>query len=71
MKLFEFHISIKNEQPIPRVSETMFLGVFVDDNLSWKSHISLLASELSKFIGIIHKPRSFSLNPFHTYTIAI
>ena len=49
-QLFEFHVSI-DEQPIPRVSETMFLGVFVDDNLSWKSHISLLASKLSKPIG--------------------
>ena len=57
-QLLEFHVSI-NEQPIPRVSETMFLGVFVDDNLSWKSQISLLASKLSKFIGIIHKCRYF------------
>ena len=57
-QLFEFHVSI-DEQPIPRVSETMFLGVFVDDNLSWKSHISLLASELSKSIGIIHRSRFF------------
>ena len=40
-------------------SETMFLGVFVDNNLSWKSHISLLASKLSKSIGIIHKSRFF------------
>ena len=62
-QLFEFHVSI-NEQPIPRVSETMFLGVFVDDNLSWKSHISLLASKLSKSIGIMHKSRFFSLNSF-------
>ena len=49
---------------MPRVSETMFLGVFVDNNLSWKSHISLLASKLSKSIGIIHKSRFFSLNSF-------
>ena len=55
-QLFEFHVSI-NEQPIPRASETMFLGVFVDDNLSWKSHISLLVSKLFKSIGIIHKSR--------------
>ena len=37
---------------------------FVDNNLSWKSHISLLASKLSKSIGIIHKSRFFSLNSF-------
>jgi len=39
-QLFEFHVSI-NEQPVPRVSETMFLGVFVDGNLNWKSLMSL------------------------------
>ena len=55
---FEFQVSI-NEQPILRVSETMFLGVFLDDNLTWKPHISLLASKLSKSIGIIHKSRFF------------
>ena len=69
-QLFEFHVSI-DEQTIPRVSETMFLGVFVDDNLSWKSHISLLASKLSKSIGIIHKSRFFlsthSLSQIHNY----
>ena len=37
----------------------MFLGVFLDDNLTWKPHISLLASKLSKSIGIIHKSRFF------------
>ena len=42
-QLFEFHVSI-DEQPIPHVSETVFLGVFVDDNLSCKSHISLVAT---------------------------
>ena len=57
-QLFEFHVSI-DEQPIPRVSEAMFLGVFVDDNLSWESYISQLASKLSKSIGIIHKSRFF------------
>ena len=44
---------------ILRVSETIFLGVFLDDNLTWKPHISLLASKLSKSIGIIHKSRFF------------
>ena len=55
---FEFQVFI-NDQPISQVSETMFLGVFLDDNLCWKPHISLLASKLSKSIGIIHKSRFF------------
>ena len=65
---FEFQVSI-NEQPILRVSETMFLGVFLDDNLTWKPHISLLASKLSKSIGIIHKSRFFSLNSISPYLV--
>ena len=48
-----------NEQPILRVSETIILGVFLDDNLTWKPHISLLASKLSKSIGIIQKSSFF------------
>ena len=56
--LIEFQVFI-NEQSILRVSETMFLGFFLDDNLTWKPHIPLLASKLSKSIGIIHKSRFF------------
>ena len=29
-----------NEQEIEQVKETIFLGVFLDENLSWKAHIS-------------------------------
>ena len=58
-----------NEQSILRVSETMFLAVFLDDNLTWKPHISLLASKLSKSIGIIYKSRFFSLNSISPYLV--
>ena len=60
-----------NEQPILRVSEMMFLIVFLDDNLTWKSHISLVASKLSKSIGIIHKSRIFSLNSPPSYFVRV
>ena len=55
---FEFQVFI-NKQPILRVSETMFLGVLLDDNLTWKSHISLTANKLSNSVGIIHNSRFF------------
>ena len=55
---FEFQVVI-NERPILRVLETMPLGVLLDDNVTWKSHISLVATKMSKFIGIIHKSRFF------------
>ena len=45
----------------------MFLGVYLDDNLTWKPYISLLASKLSKSTGIIHKSGFFlSTQSLHT-----
>ena len=45
-----------NEQEIEQVKETIFLGsVFLDENLSWKAHISHVANKISKSIGIISR----------------
>lgn len=38
-----------------QVNETVFLGVILDESLSWKSHISHIASKISKSIGIIFR----------------
>jgi Reverse transcriptase (RNA-dependent DNA polymerase) len=44
--------------PILRVNEVKFLGVMLDDKLSWKSHINLIASKLARSIGVIYRARS-------------
>jgi hypothetical protein len=55
-----FDLSLKiNGQKIDQVKETMFLGVILDKHLSWKSHISHIASKISKSIGIIYKSSFF------------
>ena len=47
---------------IDRVKEaTFFLGVILDEQLTWKSHIHNVARKVSKAIGIIYKS-SFCLN---------
>ena len=48
---------IINEQPITCVSTTMFLGVLLDHNLTWKPHLSLFffSRKMSKSIGLIYK----------------
>ena len=38
---------------INQVHETSFLGVVLDENITWKSHISYISSKISKSIGII------------------
>ena len=42
---------------IKREHVTKFLGVFIDENLSWKQHIETLSSNISKSIGIFYKSR--------------
>ena len=39
------------------LSQTKFLGVFIDENLSWKQHIEIMSSKISKSIGILYKSR--------------
>ena len=41
--------------PIVKVKSTRFLGVLIDENISWKPQISLITSKFAKNIGIIGK----------------
>ena len=38
---------------IERVKETVFLGVILDEHLSWKPHILSVSRKISKSIGIL------------------
>ena len=42
---------------IKREHITKFLGVFIAENLSWKQHIDIVSSKISKSIGILYKSR--------------
>jgi hypothetical protein len=46
---------------IHKVSHLKFLGIFIDDKLSWKIHIKHLESKVSSLIGILSKIR-FKIN---------
>ena len=49
-------VNLKIDQTtIERVKETMFLGVIIDEALSWKSHITNIARKISKSMGIIYR----------------
>lgn len=52
------NISI-NHVPIERVHSTKFLGVVIDDKLSWTQHISHISKITSRNTGIMSKLRSF------------
>ena len=42
---------------IKREYVTKFLGVFIDETLSWEQHIDIVSSKISKSIGILYKSR--------------
>ena len=50
-----------DNQTISQVTDTLFLGVIIDEYLSWKPHISCVANKIAKSIGIISRAR-FYLN---------
>jgi hypothetical protein len=50
-----------NKSRVDRVSEVVFLGVVLDECLSWKPHISLISNKISNSVAIIFKA-SFCLS---------
>ena len=44
---------------VERVRETKFLGVILDESLTFKSHIALIAKRLSRYIGVFYRIRNF------------
>ena len=55
---FSNRLTIQGEN-INQVHETKFLGVMVDDKLSWASHINYISKKVSKGIGILYKARKY------------
>ena len=46
-------------QKIENILETKYLGITIDKNLTFKSHIVEIANKLRKFNGILYKTRDF------------
>ena len=56
---------------IDKVSETKFLGVIIDENLSWDAHIKALAKKLASCTGCLNQivasiPESLYIELYHT-----
>ena len=50
-----------NEISILEVIKTKFLGVVIDNKLTWKQHITQISNKASKYIGVLQKANK-SLN---------
>ena len=49
-------------QKIENILETKHLGIIIDKNLTFKSHIEKIANKLRKFNGILYKTRDYFSN---------
>ena len=47
-------ITIKNNH-LERVYFKKKLGIYIDQNLTWKHHVSYVLNKLSKYVGILHR----------------
>ena len=52
----KINIKIDN-QIISETKSSKFLGVYIDDSLNWKKHISYIAGKISRGMGVILKSR--------------
>ena len=43
--------------PVKREFVTKFLGVYLDENISWKDHIIIVSTKVCKTIGILYRTR--------------
>ena len=53
-QIAEITLSINGED-IENVEHFNFLGIILDENLSWKNHIDMLSNKISKVIGVMYK----------------
>ena len=58
IELGDLHVRLNNDV-IPRVDYTKFLGVFIDEKLTWKPHINYIQNKIAKNIGIVFRLSSF------------
>ena len=52
------NVKINNDK-IKRSSSIKFIGVLVDENLTWLDHITLVENKLSKNLGLLHKAKNY------------
>jgi hypothetical protein len=52
-----FHITIEGHL-LERVTFTKFLGVYIDEDLNWKHHITHIALKISQNIGVLNRVKS-------------
>ena len=48
-----------NDKEVERVGSIKFLGVLLDEHLSWKEHIRYIENKIAKNIGLLYRAKTF------------
>ena len=62
---------ILDDTVLDRVKNTKFLGVLIDETLTWKCHIDCVSKTLSSNIGIMNKLKHFIPGSIRYYILSI
>ena len=54
-----FPTLLNKKHIVERVKSIKFLGVLLDENLSWKDHIKCIENKVAKNIGLLHRAKLF------------
>ena len=44
---------------LERVESTKFLGIIIDENLTWKNHIDVISKTISRNVGMLTKMKHY------------
>jgi len=60
-----------NDSPITQVESTKFLGVHIDQHMTWKVHINQITAKIAKNVGILTRiayilPKEIRINLYYT-----
>lgn len=51
------------------MTETKYLGLIIDENLNWRSHINKIKDKVKPIIFVIKRLRNFLHNKAGNYTV--
>ena len=46
-----------NDWEIKRITSIKYLGVLIDEHLTWKEHITIIGNKVSKNLGFLYRAR--------------
>ena len=62
-KTFDYEFKLKiNNNPIKRVNSIKYLGVLIDNKLSWSEHVDCLNLQLARYSGLFTRLRRYVPN---------